>query len=340
MEGLTDRQKQVLEAVIGEYTRSAEPVGSRTLSRKYLRLSPATVRNVLADLEEMGLLSQPHTSAGRVPTERAYRAYIDGMMELRPLPPAEQDRIRADFESRLQDGRDLMKRTSHLLSAISSQVGLVVAPRLDDSGLKRVELVRAGKGRVMAVIILDRPLVQHRMVETETDSTQVELDRMSRTLNAILSGLNLRQVRARIEEEMRGDKAQYDRLLAAALRVGRDAMAGFSETDLYVEEPARILDQPEFLDVGHMKALFHAFEEKSRILRLLDEMIEAEGVRVVFGSALESAGMRGCSLIASRYTTGPRATGSLGVIGPTRMNYARVIPVVDYVAKLVSEYLN
>lgn len=340
MEILSERQKQVLEAVISEYTRSAEPVGSRTLSRKYLHLSPATVRNVLADLEEMGLLSQPHTSAGRVPTERAYRMYVDALMAVQPLTPREQDRIRAGFESRLSDGADLMKRTSHLLSALSSQVGLVVAPRLDEAGLKRVELVRAGKGRVMAVVISDLPLVQHRIVETDTDPTQAELDQMSRVLNEILTGLNLRQVRARIEEEMRSDKANYDRMLAAALRLGRDAMAGMGESDLYVEEPARILDQPEFLDVGHMKSLFRAFEEKSRILRLLDAMIEAEGVRVVIGSALESAGMRGCSMIVTRYTTGPSATGSLGVIGPTRMNYARVIPVVDYVAKLVSEYLN
>ncbi len=340
MERLTERQKRVLESVISEYTRCAEPVGSRTLSRNYLRLSPATVRNVLADLEEMGLLSQPHTSAGRVPTERAYRMYIDGLMELHPLTPREQDRIRADFESRLQDGRDLMKRTSHLLSFFSNQVGLVVAPRQDEAGLKRVELVRAGKGRVMAVIISDRPLVHHRIVESETDPSQAELDQMSRALNEILSGLNLRQVRARIEEEIGGDKAAYDRMLAAALRLGRDAIAGIAESDLYVEEPARILDQPEFLDVERMKSLFRAFEEKSRILRLLDAMIEAEGVRVVIGSALESAGMRGCSLIAARYMTGPRATGSLGVIGPTRMNYAQVIPVVDYVARLVSEYLN
>ncbi len=340
MERLTDRQKQVLEAVISEYTCSAEPVGSRTLSRKYLQLSPATVRNVLADLEEMGLLSQPHTSAGRVPTERGYRTYIDGMMEVRPLTPREQDRIRAGFESSPQEGADLMRRASHLLSAFSSQVGLVVAPRLDEAGLKRVELVRAGRGRVMAVIISDRPLVQHRIVETQTDSTQADLDRMSRALNGILSGLNLRQVRARIEEEMRSDKASYDRMLAEALRLGRDAMAGIGDSDLYVEEPARILDQPEFLDVERMKSLFRAFEEKSRILRLLDAMIEAEGVRVVIGPALASAGMRGCSLIAARYTTGPRATGSLGVIGPTRMNYPRVIPVVDYVARLVSEYLN
>ena len=340
MESLTDRQKQVLEGVISEYTRSAEPVGSRTLSRKYLRLSPATVRNVLADLEEMGLLSQPHTSAGRVPTERAYRTYIDGMMEVHPLTLREQDRIRAGLESSLHEGADLMRRTSHLLSAFSSQVGLVVAPRLDEAGLKRVELVRAGRGRVMAVIISDRPLVQHRIVETQTDPTQAELDRMSQALNGILSGLNLRQVRARIEQEMRSDKAGYDRMLTAALRLGRDAMVGIGDSDLYVEEPARILDQPEFLDLERMKSLFRAFEEKSRILRLLDAMIEAEGVRVVIGSALESAGMRGCSLIASRYTTGPRATGSLGVIGPTRMNYPRVIPVVEYVARLVSEYLN
>ena len=340
MERLTDRQKRVLEAVISEYTRSAQPVGSRTLSRRYLRLSPATLRSALSDLEEMGLLSQPHTSAGRVPTEPAYRMYIDVMLEVHPLAPREQDRIRADFESELQGGRDLMKRTSHLLSAFCNQVGLVVASRLEEAGLRHIELVRVGHRRVMAVIISDRPLVQHRLVESETDATQADLDQMSRTLNEILSGLNLRQVRARIEEEMRSDKANYDRMLAAALRLGREAMAGVPESDLYVEEPVRILDQPEFLDLERMRSLLRAFEEKSRILRLLDAMMQAEGVSVVIGSELAAAGMSGCSLIAARYTTGPRATGSLGVIGPTRMNYARVIPVVDYVAKLVSEYLN
>ena len=340
MQNLSERHRRVLQAVINDYTLTAEPVGSRTISRKYLNLSPATVRNVMSDLEEMGYLRQPHTSAGRVPTDTGMRLYLDDLLELRSLTPREQDRLRADFESGLHQGRDLMKRTSHFLSLISNQVGVVVAPCFDEFGLKHIEFVRLGARRVMAVIISDRALVQHRVVETEADVAQTELDGMARYLNEILAGLTLRQIRARIEEELRGHKATYDRLLSCALELGRLALAGSLESDLYVEDRTRILEQPEFLDIEKMKGLFRAFEEKSQILKPLDAVLEGERVSVVFGSETALTAMSGCSLIATRYTTGPRGSGTLGVIGPTRMNYGKVIPVVEYVAKLVSEYLN
>ncbi|OGP86497.1 MAG: heat-inducible transcription repressor HrcA [Deltaproteobacteria bacterium RBG_13_65_10] len=337
---LSERHKRVLQAVIHDYTLTVEPVGSRTISRKYLGLSPATVRHVMSDLDEMGLLSQPHTSAGRVPTDRAFRFYVDSMLELQHLGEREKQHIRSGFESALNEGHDIMKRTSHLLSAVCRQVGLVVAPRLEEIGLKHIELIRIGRRRVMVVIISDRALVHNRVVRSEEDVDQRDLDHMSRTLNKMLAGLTFRSVGMRIEEEMRSDKASLDRLLTRALRFGREAVSAPQETDLYVEDPTRIFDQPEFLDVERMKKLFRTLEEKSKLLKLLDAVLESEGVSVVMGSESALDEMSGCALIVSRYGTGPRAAGALGVIGPIRMNYGKVIPVVEYVARLVSEYLN
>ncbi|MDP3937942.1 MAG: heat-inducible transcriptional repressor HrcA [Deltaproteobacteria bacterium] len=338
MTALTERHQQVLRAVVDDHVVSSQPVGSATLSRRYLDLSPATVRNVMGDLERMGLLHQPHTSAGRVPTDRGFRLYVDDLLKVRNLSQRERDRIRAEFESGLDAGDDVMRRAGHLLSAVSNLVGLVLAPPLDEVLVKRIELVRLGRRRAMIILITDQPVVHNRVVRTDADYTKADLEKMARYLNETVSGCTLGEMYARIEAQMKSDRVQYDRLRARALRLGLEAFGARDEGALYVEEATRLLEQPEFLDIGRMKALFRTLEEKSQILALLRATIESEGVNVLIGSESEVDGMQGCTLITSRYTAGRGAAGSVGVIGPTRMDYRRIIPLVGYVANLLSRH--
>jgi len=335
---LSDRHKQVLQAVIGDYVATSQPVGSAAIAGSYVDLSPATVRSVLGDLEGMGLLRQPHTSAGRVPTDQGFRLYVNNLLRLRKLTRHEKTRIKNTFEVGLDAGEDVMKRTGHLLSEASNLAGLVLAPRLDEAILKRIELVRLGKRRVMVILIPDQPVVHNRVVRTGSEHSKSDLEKMARYLNETLSGCTLREMYARIELQMRGERVQYDRLHARALRLGLEVLGADAGDDLYVEEATRLLDQPEFLDIERMKVLFRALEEKSKILRLLRATLESEGVSVLIGSESEVAEMNGCTLITSRYTSTGRNAGTVGVIGPTRMNYERIIPLVDYVAQLMSDY--
>lgn len=338
MKTLSERHSQVLQAVINDYVMRSQPVGSATIARRYLDLSAATVRNVMGDLERMGLLHQPHTSAGRVPTDRGFRLYVDDLLQVRALSPRQRERIRAEFESGLDAGGDVMRSTGQLLSTVSNLVGLVLAPALDEVVVRRIELVRLGTRRVMVILISDQPVVHNRVVRTATDYAKDDLEKMARFLNETLSGRTLAEMYARIEAQMKSERILYDRLRERALRLGLEALGTRTGESLYVEEATRLLEQPEFLDIGRMKALFRALEEKSRLLTLLRATIESEGVNVIIGSESEVAEMQGCTLITSRYTTGGNAAGSIGVIGPTRMDYSRIIPLVGYVAKLLSAY--
>ncbi len=336
---LSDRHKQVLQAVIGDYVSTSQPVGSAAIAGSYVDLSPATVRSVLGDLEGMGLLRQPHTSAGRVPTDQGFRLYVNNLLRLRTLTLREKARIKNEFEMGIETGEDVMKRTGHLLSEASNLAGLVLAPRLDEAILKRIELVKIGKRRVMVILIPNEPVVHNRVVRTEGEHSKSDLEKMARYLNETFSGCTLREMYARIEDQRQSDRVLYDRLHERALRLGLELLgADVGGGDLYVQEATRLLEQPEFLDVERMKALFRALEEKSKILRVLRATLESEGVSVLIGSESEVAEMNGCTLITSRYTSTGKAAGTVGVIGPTRMNYERIIPLVDYVAQLLSEY--
>ncbi len=338
MRSLSARQKDVLQAVIKDYIRTSQPVGSGTLSKKYLPLSPATVRHAMGDLEEMGLLRQPHTSAGRVPTDRGLRLYVDEILHVCRLPSLRKRRIRAAFEQGLTEGTNMMKRAGLLLSMTSKLVGLVTAPRLEEVVVRQMELVPLGARRVMVILVADNGLVHNRVMRTDRDHDRSELDKMARYLNGMLSGLTLREMGRKIDRAMSEEVALCDRLRRRALRLGRDAVGASEGSELYVEEPTRILEQPEFLDPERTKSLFRALDEKSKILALLEATLQCDGVQVLIGSESELTALSGCTLVASRYTTGARAVGTLGVIGPTRMNYSKIIPTVGYVAQLVGEY--
>ncbi len=336
---LTERSKQILEAIVEDYITTAEPVGSRTVSRRHhLSLSPATVRNVMADLEELGFLASPHTSAGRVPTDKAYRFYVDSLLEVRKVASNEQEEIRKRCSLAGRDPGEVLKETSRMLSSLSHYMGIVVAPRFTANLFRHIEFIKLGGRRLLVILVSHNGAVQNKIIETEEELRAADLVRMANYLNHLLRGLSIAQVKEKILDEMKSDKIQYDDLLAQALRLSQETLTDI-DSEVFIGGQANILEQPEFADAARMKDIFRAFEEKGQILQLLERCLDAEGVHIYIGSEAHLSQMAGMSLITATYMSGRNTLGVLGVIGPTRMGYAKVIPIVDYTAQLVSRLL-
>jgi heat-inducible transcriptional repressor len=337
---LTQRQKAVLRAVIHDYIHSAEPVGSRTVARRYaFQLGPASIRNIMADLEELGYLAQPHTSAGRVPTDRGYRFYVDTLMEPAPLSPEEADLIERCFTPASGGLEGLMRETSQALGSLSRCAGVVLAPRFDQLQVKRLEFVSLGPERVLLILVATSGVVHHKVVTVDEVLSQDELNRIARYLNELLGGLTLREVRQLLVAKMAEEKALYDQLLRRALELGRKTVEEEQAAEVYIGGTAHIMEQPEFAGGERMRAIFAAFEEKSRLVRILDRCLEDAGLTVIIGRELEEVGLQGFSMVASPYFQGGSPLGALAVMGPTRMPYDRVVPLVQYTARLVTRLL-
>ena len=335
---LNDRSRQILQAIIEDYIATAEPVGSRTITRRHgVNLSPASVRNVMSDLEEMGFLSSPHTSAGRVPTDRAYRFYVNTLLQSGRVTSEQEEQLRQRLPLQGSDASRILRETSRMLSSLSHYAGIVLAPRFTENVLRHLEFVKLGGGRLLAILVTEHGMVHNKLVEVQEDFSGEDLVRMSNYLNSLLQGLPMTEVRRRLIEQMQSDKVTYDALLDRALRLSKQALAD-TEADLFIEGQATFFNQPEFADAARMKEIFRAFEEKSQLLELLDRSLAADGVQIFIGSEanLNPGGM---SIITSAYRSGSRKLGVLGVIGPTRMGYASVIPIVDYTARLVGRLL-
>ncbi len=337
----TPRHRDILLAVIETYIETAEPVGSRALVRRYaFSFSPATIRNVMADLEEEGYLVAPHTSAGRIPTERAYRYYADVLLSSRRARPREMRGVREALSApEGGGGEDLFRRASRVLSRFSHLAGVVLGPRPLHDAFRRVELVRIRPGTVLVILVSTRGTLQHRLAQTAADHPQEELEKMARLLNQRFAGLPLDEMRRRILEEMREDKTAYDRMLQAALALSAEALKD-AGGNVYLEGSVNIMEVPEFAaDIEAMRSLFRAFEEKGRLVDLLDRTMKAEGLAVVIGSEAHLPGMSDISLVASPYGAEDAPLGTLGIIGPTRMDYSHVIPLVEATARALTERL-
>lgn len=342
MNDLTKRDQQVLEAVVIDHIQSGEPVGSRTIAKRYgLKVSSATIRNVMADLEEMGYLLQPHTSAGRVPTEKGLRFYIDSIMKSQALERHEELLIQQALEDVHRDLKALLKKTSNILSKFCRQAGVVLRPRLTMARLKHIEFVRLRPCQVMAVLITTSGMVSHSLTEWEEDINQDELDKYGRYLNDVFGGADLGTIKERIIEEMKKEKNLFDELYSKALKMtDRVFESTFENSEIYIEGQSNVLNNPEFSDVDRLRRLFEAFEDKSKIIRLLDLTLkDSAGVQIILGPESQLTELKELSLIASPYRKGGTLLGVLGVIGPMRMNYSRIIPIVDYTASLLGQLM-
>ena len=339
---LRKRDQQVLEAVINDYIQSGEPVGSRAVSKRYgLKVSSATIRNVMADLEDLGLLYQPHTSAGRVPTGRGLRLYLDSIMKFRELQREERELIRQAFREFQGDITELLRQASRILSKVCGQAGVVLWPKLTMARLKHIEFIRLRPNHVAVILISKSGLVHHSFLDLDEDIKQEELDRYGRYVNELLQDVPLGEIKERILEEMRDEKILFDQLYSRALAITeRVFRTTLENSDIYIEGQTKLLSNPEFADVERMRRILEAFEEKSRIIRLLDMTLRTTmGASIVLGPESELEELGEISLISSPYRRGDTLLGVLGVIGPMRMDYSRIIPVVEFTACLLSQLL-
>jgi len=340
-EELNLRSQNILEAIVEDYIASAEPVGSRAISRRHaLDLSPATVRNVMSDLEEMGYICSPHTSAGRVPTSQGFHYYIDSLLEVRDLSEKEKTRLTNSYQFQGMRLEDVMREVGRVLSGISSYTGLVMAPKFSSTVFRQVEFVRLSKGRLLVIFVSETGLVQNKVIETENDWTQQELEQVTNYLNHTLPGLTIQQIRTQLAEELQQEQDHYDQLRKQALQLSKEALKDEIEDSVYVSGTSKMLEQPEFSSPGQMKKIFQTLESKQQLVELLDQSQAAEGVQIFIGSQSQHNSIEGCSLISSPFSGKKGAVGTLGVIGPVRMDYSQVIPIVDFTAQLVSRILD
>lgn len=338
MDQLNARSRQILEALIEEYIACGEPVGSRTISRRQVtNLSPASVRNVMADLEEQGYLESPHTSAGRVPTDKAYRYYVDRILCSRNFP-VDEGELKRSLRITSHDPDQVLHEVSRALSALSRYVGVVVAPTLSTQYFRQIEFISLGRRRILVILVAASGMVQNRLVEVDEDIPPEDLVRMGNYLNGMLKGLSIGEVKRRIREEMESDKARYDALMERALAVSSMAL-DTEEQHLFIEGQLTMLEQPEFADVDRMREIFQTFEEKGLLLSLLERCTSAQGIQIFIGSESRMSRLEEMSLITAPYQSRRGTIGVLGVIGPRRMGYARVIPIVDYAANVISSIM-
>ena len=341
MAELSPRARQILYAAVTEFVATGEPVGSRTLSKKVgIELSPASIRNVLSDLEELGYLRQPHTSAGRVPTDRAFRLFIDAMMEVRELRPEDHARIRARFEE-MHPGQNLMRETGRLLSDLTGTAAVVIAPRAESLTLKHVRFIRTVPGELLCVLVMSNGAVQNRFLKASV--TEDDLLRIHNVLDDVVEGRSLGELRDLFARRLADERVQHDDVRRRAFELGGAVVAGGADThpvELVIEGRARLLGKPDFADAAEMKQVVHALDEQERIVNLLEATLAARGTTVVVGHEAGELGGGHLSIVGAAYSDHGRNAGTVGVIGPTRMDYATVMPLVAATADAMSAFID
>lgn len=331
---LDDRAKLLLKALIERYIAEGQPIGSRTLSRASgLELSPATIRNVMSDLEELGLVASPHTSAGRIPTARGYRLFVDTMLTARrtdlaapaSLPPDQPQKVIAN--------------AAHMLSNMSQFVGVVVAPRRS-SVFRHIEFLRLSERRFLVIIVSPEGDVQNRVVHTAADYTQSQLAEAANYLNANYAGLAIEEVRERLKGEVEQLRGEIVTLMQTAVEASSEAMQQ-DQDEVVISGERNLLSVSDFAsDMTHLRHAFELFEQKTQLMRLLDVSSQAEGVRIYIGGESQIVPFEELSVVSAPYEVDGQVVGTLGVIGPTRMAYDRMIQIVDITSRLVSNALS
>jgi len=333
---LDARARQLLRSLIARYIADGQPVGSRTLAKASgLDVSPATIRNIMSDLEEFGLVSAPHTSAGRVPTSQGYRVFVDSLLEVRPLDEPALDRMRSELPTDATTP-DLLSSATSLLSEMTHFVGVVSVPNREEFPFRHIDFVPLDGNRVLVILVFTDSQVQNRVIATQHPYSPSELEQIANYLNANFAGMRIDEIRARLLREMQDEGTRLNRMLSAAVEVAQQAFQGSAGNDMLVVGQTNLMGKQEVSDVDRLRDLFEAFQRKRDLLQLLERCASAEGVRLFIGEESGFAALDTYSLVTAPYGVGGRVLGVLGVIGPTRMAYERVIPVVQATAGIIS----
>jgi heat-inducible transcriptional repressor len=334
---LDDRSKLLLKTLVERYIADGEPVGSRTLSRAAgLELSPATIRNVMSDLEDLGLIASPHTSAGRIPTARGYRLFVDTMLTVRRDRSGGVEGLSAPGIDAEQP-RQVLSQAAQMLSSLSHFVGVVMTPRRP-SVFRHIEFLSLSERRVLVILVSPDGDVQNRIIHTQADYSQSQLQEAANFLNAHYAGLTMDEVRARLRTEVDALRGEIASLMVRAVDAGSEAM---QQDDVVVAGEHNLLSVNEFSrDMGHLRRMFDLFEQKTQLMRLLEVSNQAEGVRIFIGGESQVVPFEELSVVSAPYAVNGEVVGTLGVIGPQRMHYDRMIQIVDITSKLVSNALS
>lgn len=334
------RKRKILKVVTDDYIASAEPVGSRTIARRYdLGLSPATIRNEMADLEDGGFLEQPHTSAGRIPSEMGYRYYVDALMSLQQLSNEEIERMHLELDAHHRQLEKIIQQTSKMLVQMTQYPSLVLSPQIETAIFRHIQLVRLSENTILVLIVTDTGYVENKVIEFEDDISDVELDRISAVLNQKLRGISLKNLRSGLIKEIHAELIMHQEFFDEAIKVLVKAIAGDgSKERVYIEGATKILEQPEFAEIQKFKPLMDALDEEERLYKILSENIN-HGAHVKIGNENKNLGLTDCSVVTASYEIAGRTVGVIGVLGPTRMDYAKVVPIVENTAAVLSELL-
>ena len=338
---IDERSKQVLCAVIQCYINEPGPVGSRVVTKKYsFGLSPATIRNIMSDLEEMGFLRQPHTSAGRVPTDSGYRFYVD-------ILTAEKRHSNKDLASELYKKLEPMKKdinsflddASRMLSSLSHYIGITMSPNANLTTLTKIELIKYRSDQLAVILFADEGIIKNKIISVDPDISQRDMNRIAEYINSEFAGYTIDEIRISVLKEMTKDRVLCDRLISEALKICKDVFS-ISTGNIYISGLSEVLDLPDFCDINRIRELLKTIEDKHIIVKLLDKISDSEGTRVFIGSENALDEMKKFSLIVSTYREGNRPMGVIGIIGPTRMNYLKAISIVDMTANYFTNLLS
>ncbi|MEM6367342.1 MAG: heat-inducible transcriptional repressor HrcA [Myxococcota bacterium] len=348
---LSERQRDILTAVVEDFIATAEPVGSRTLTRRRsLGLSPATVRNTMADLEDLGLLSAPHASAGRIPTLAGFRIYVERLALRGRISSRDRELVHTLTGAvGTGDTSQVLREAGRVLSTVSRHASLVLMPSLEEVVFESIQFMPLRDSMILAVFVAKSGFIQHRVIDAGVGTDRDELTRMSNYLGSLLGGKRLVEVRVEILRSMNDERARADVMMRSALLLGQKALGDEAEVTVLLEGERTFLDQPEFADIQRMRKLLRAFEEKTLLLKLLDaatsspigaQAASSAETAVVLGSESNERDLADLAAVTATYATGDGAAGRVGIVGPTRMNYGRVIPLVELTAQAVSQTLS
>lgn len=333
------RARRLLRSLIAQYIRDGEPVGSRTLAKTAgLDVSAATIRNVLQDLEEIGLVSAPHTSAGRVPTAQGYRLFVDSLLELKPMPEDDLQRMQREIPAG-SSTQDVLTRVSGALSQLTHFVGLVTVPRREQFAFRQIDFVPLAPSRVLVILVFTDNEVQNRVLDLVRPYTPSELEQIANYLNQNFSGLPLDEIRRRLISELEQARDSIDRLMRSAIEIADASFLSEHREDMVLTGQTNLMGARGLGDLDRLRELFEAFSHKRELVRLLEGCVHADGVRLFIGEESGFAPLGPCSVITAPYGDKNRTLGVIAVIGPTRMDYDRVIPVVQTTAQILSNTL-
>jgi len=336
---IDDRKLRILQAVIADYISTAQPIGSRTIAKKYkLGISSATIRNEMSDLEEMGFLKQPHTSAGRIPSEKAYRLYVDRLMPTKKLSPEEQEIIIKELGYRVDEIEGIIRKTARILSQLTKYTSLVMSSQFDGCKLRHVHFVPIDNYSFVAVIVMDTGVVKNTIIKTADTVTPDYLESLTRAVNDIFAGISIEELRRCIESEDYRKLVYKYRLLETLLPLVTESLEEVKGDDVYADGMSNIFNFPEYADISKAKNLLELLEQKDQLMAVINK-IGGRGVIVSIGSELQHNCMMDCSLVTATYRSGEREVGRIGIIGPTRMEYERVVAVLEFMAEYISRLI-